>query len=141
MSQLAKILTSTPLSSWKVKQVLILDWYDGPREGFCEMASPPCCFHFKEFAENYVPEGLDERLFYLREIPIEGFRDVMLLLANELGEPKKPSWVPIWKFEHETTRVHIESVINTLIENSISSNIILQSSDLETISEVWRGRP
>jgi hypothetical protein len=45
-------LLSTPVDQWTVRQVVVLDWYDGPREGVCSLASPGGEFFFELLAER-----------------------------------------------------------------------------------------
>jgi hypothetical protein len=71
--------------------VVILDWDDGPRTGFCTMAQPPCTFHFALLAKRLLPDDLDGRVFRLSEAS-EGTMEQVLFILGGLGPPKTPLW-------------------------------------------------
>jgi len=54
---------------WGVAELIVLDYYDGPREGLCKLAIPAGEFSFKMIAERYNPDGLDDRFYRLSSLP------------------------------------------------------------------------
>ena len=63
---LEKALLSVPTKDWQVGQIIVFDWYDGPREGICKMARPLCCFYFEVIEEEATEDDLDDRYFRLQ---------------------------------------------------------------------------
>lgn len=81
-------LRSVPAGQWQVQQVQALDWYDGPREGVGVLGVPPCEFYFELLDERYHPDGLDDRLFRLDELPPGSVQDVASVLPH-LASPRE----------------------------------------------------
>ena len=55
------VLASQPCANWQTQQVIVVDWYDGPREGLCHLAQPASEFYFVVLAENAgVPKTREE---------------------------------------------------------------------------------
>lgn len=90
-------LCSVPASDWMIDQVIVFDWYDGPRAGVARMRRPECEFAFELLAERYNPEGLDDRLFRVYELPQGSVRQILDALTP-LGRPVNSVWVPMWSF-------------------------------------------
>jgi hypothetical protein len=67
---LEETLLSVPFNQWRVGQVYSYGWYDGPRDGGCRLVTPACEFYFELIDERYNPDGLDDRLYRLSEIPL-----------------------------------------------------------------------
>lgn len=87
------ILESIPPVHWETDQVIALDWYDGPRAGLCALAQPCAEFFFEMEDEKHNPDGLDDRLFRLRELPIGTLQKATEVL-KPLGASSKPVWAP-----------------------------------------------
>lgn len=135
-TQLETILLSHPVNEWQVRQVIVLDWYDGPRMGLCEMAHPQCCFQFELLAERHSEDDLDDRLFRLNEAS-SNIMAQMLLILTELGQPNDLVWVPIWKFSTEVSRLEAENKLENLFSNLKSTNLIVQTQDMIHFSNCW----
>lgn len=50
-------------------RVIVLDWYDGPREGFLTTARPELEAYFRIHGERRVADDMDDRIFALYEVP------------------------------------------------------------------------
>jgi hypothetical protein len=132
---LEQILTTRLPPHWQVRQVVVLDWSDGPREGFCELVEPPCCFAFKIFAEPL--HELDEQaLFTLRQLERDAVQHLLVAL-NELGPPRSPVWVPMWKFRDRTAQVRAEEYINRLYTTARQTPLVISTSDMVHFSSCW----
>jgi hypothetical protein len=134
--QLQNILLSLPPEDWRIKQIIVLDWYDGPREGLCEMLEPHCCFHFKLLAEKMVQGKGVDGLFCVSEAPMDAIVK-MLDYLSELGHPTSATWTPIWIFPNEVARLAAERKIELLLSNLIKTNIMLQTKDMDRFSGYW----
>lgn len=67
---LEQTLKQIPVNTWKTEQVIVLDWYDAPRTGFCKMAVPEVEFYFTVFADRYVEDSLDDHLYTITCCPV-----------------------------------------------------------------------
>lgn len=66
---LQALLLATPVDEWRVAAVCVFDWHDGPRAGLCTLSVPPVEFHFELIDERQNPDGLNDRLFRVSEVP------------------------------------------------------------------------
>jgi hypothetical protein len=129
-------LSVLPPEQWEVRQVIVLDWYDGPRSGVCAVTRPQCCFRFEVLAERYVDDDLDDRLFSLSDVPLDTVERMIAILAA-LGPPTQPVWVPNWQFRSEVLRLEAEQSLNTLLTNAVKTNLIIQSQDMIHFQAYW----
>src|SRR5437763_152297 len=106
-------LLAVPVDQWSVSQVVAFDWYDGPRSGICAFAHPAVEFYFDVVDERYNPDGLDDRLFRLSELP-PGSLNRAQAAMRELGKPATPIWSPTWKFPSEPIRANAEREIKDI---------------------------
>jgi len=134
---IAKTLSSMPLSFLTIDQVVALHWQDGPMEGVVRMATPKCEFSFDLFAERYNPDGLDDRLFSLRHIP-DGSVTRILMSIQGLGRPSSTVWAPIWRFPTESMRSQADNIIDQILKSAVPTNLIAYSTDWRTILGVWQ---
>src|SRR5207248_66436 len=94
---LAAQLAAAPVARWRTRRAVVLDWYDGPREGVCALAEPACEFYFELLDERPTADDLDDRLFRLSALPPGSVAALLACLAGQ-GEPAGPVWVPVWRF-------------------------------------------
>lgn len=66
---LEELLSLDP-TEWHGGQMIALDWYDGPRKGFCRLARPAVEFYFTLLDERRDPDGQDDRLFAVYALPL-----------------------------------------------------------------------
>ncbi len=122
-------LLSVPIEDWQVRQVVVFDWYDGPREGLCELEWPKCCVYFAVMEERPTEDDLDNRFFRLSEAPADAVEQVVAIL-NELGPLRRPTWIPIWKFQTEHARLVAERKLDNLLAHLKRTNLIVQTPDM-----------
>jgi len=79
-AELEATLRSVPVSQWKAKQVLALDWDDGPVMGLCQLDQPECIFRFESMARGYGAKR-DERLFEVSGAEDGAMEDAFLILV------------------------------------------------------------
>lgn len=117
-------------------QSVVLDWHDGPREGFIRFDQPPSCWYFRIYAEASQADGLDERLFLL--CPAADDAVSRLLHALEpLGPPSSAQWAPIWRFPSDELRRAAEAAIEALVRDAGPPEVVVLSTDLGTVAGVW----
>ena len=131
-------LLAIPPSEWITRQVVILDWYDGPRAGLCALAHPPCCVWFQIVGEQI--NILGEKLFQLHMAPPAAM-DELLDTLSELGPPRVPSWGVIWRFETERAEQEADKYIHALLQGLEPSSLFVQSYDLLRFSNAWNAFP
>lgn len=133
---LEEILLSCPAELWKTGQAVVFDWYDGPREGVAMLAFPECEFTFELVEERHNPDGLDDRLFRLRELPVGSVQSVLRLLSR-LGEPSKPVWAPVWRFATKTERHFADRAIDQVLAGARETGLAVLSQDMKQFEGVW----
>jgi len=119
-----------PSQEWIVKRLLILGWYDGPLEGFCELQTPDLVVYFKIIAEAYVEDGLDDRLFGIRICDQEKYKTLCDVLSHQI------------ELESQTTvlsplSTDEDDILSDLIKSSIESSLLIQSQTMRSFSRVW----
>lgn len=133
-------LLAVPLERWSTRQAIVLDWYDGPREGLCALASPGGEFLFELLGERPNPDDLDDRLFLIREIP-DGTVDALVADIQELGSPGGPVWVPVWRFRTESARERVEQRLRQIQTDARPISLVVSTRDLKRFLECWRAAP
>jgi hypothetical protein len=134
---LESTLTSVPADQWKVSLSIIFDWYDGPRQGICRLAQPAVEFSFELIDERFSPDGPDDRLFRLSEIPAGSVEAVLSGLQN-LGHPTGPYWVPIWRFPSEEERQGAEALVKQVQQARRPTSLVLSTRDMVEFLGCWK---
>ena len=129
-------LSSLPPEQWKVRQVVVFDWLDGPRSGLCALAQPQCCFVFDTLGERPTEDDLDDRLFCLKEGPIDTM-DQALSILGVLGPPTSPIWVPRWIFSTEVQRLETEQKLDALLAGLVETPLIIRTKDMLHFQGCW----
>jgi len=123
--KLEEKLTSMPVNQWKVDRIYAFDWYDGPREGVCSLTVPSCEFYFELLDERYNPDGLDDRLFRLSELPTGSVRDVVAAVPD-LASPS------------ESVRQKADERIDAATARKRPTALVIHSQDLENFLGCWQ---
>lgn len=130
------LLLSAAVQKWSIQQVVVFDWHDGPRQGVCALATPECEFVFDLVAERFNPDGLDDRLFRLREIP-KGTIARILSLVSPLGPPAIPVWAPVWSFPNASEKDSADKAIDEILNSSRHTNILVRTHDMKAFLGCW----
>lgn len=131
-TDLENLLFTVHFSSWKVRQVIILNWCDGPIQGLCELSEPNCCFRFDVFGINEWADDIDDHLYRVSEIPTHSVQLVLSLLSKQL-EPKAPRWVPDLTFADEKTR----ELIDDTYSRSRPTRVIVRTTNMIDFLGCW----
>ncbi len=131
-------LATLPPKEWVVDQVVVFDWYDGPRHGVARLAKPECEFAFDMLEERHNPDGLDLRLFRVNELPT-GSVGLVLNAIRCLGAPANKVWVPTRKFESPEDQIQADQEIDRILSQQAPTAIAFCSSDMITFAECWEG--
>ncbi len=123
-------------TKWIVRQSIVFDWFDGPKQGICALDFPLAEFEFRCIAKKHNPNGVDHRLYTLHELPI-GSVDLVLDLIGQLGTPESKVWIPVWNFGTEEEKQHVDARIDQLLDKSESSNLVIYSYDTVSILGCW----
>ena len=133
---LRKTLLGTPPASWQTRQAVVLEWYDGPREGICELAAPECTFYFEILAERWADGRFDDRLFRIYELS-KGAVAELVDAFRASGPPTTPIWAPQGSYDDDDARHRVEEVLDKLLSTRVPTRLIIRTLDMQTFSEVW----
>lgn len=133
---LEETLTSVPPGTWVIAQVIVLDWYDGPRQGLCALAEPPCQFHFELLDERPTEDDLDDRLFRLSELPAGSIERAMSILAV-LGHPSRPVWAPTWDFPRPEAQDQAERELSVVLDARRPTRLVIRTSNMIAFRGCW----
>lgn len=125
-----------PPQQWIMKQVVVFDWQDGPREGICLLEEPHACFYYKVFATRELEDDLNDCLFRVSEIQPVLFPKIIETLSD-LGAPNNRVWAPIWRFSSDQRRKDCENRLEQLLSGQKPSRLIVQSRSMTEILECW----
>lgn len=135
-THLHQVLLTVPPEEWRVRQAIVFEWYDGPRDGLCELESPACAFHFTIIAERWSEGRLDDRLFRLTQIDIGSVARAISIL-HRAGPPTTPVWAPHGPYEDEDERRRIEDAIEEIVARGVVTEIVCRTKDMIRFTEVW----
>jgi hypothetical protein len=129
-------LASLPASDWRIGQVVVFDWFDGPRHGVARLTKLECEFVFELLAERHNPDGLDERLFRVGKLPPGSVAEV-LQAVHSLGSPANAVWIPLWQFDDEEERLRADRAIDHVLGQRTDTGLVIGSSDMTTFHGCW----
>ena len=130
-------LKSLPPKEWVSDRVVVFDWFDGARRGVVRMLKPKCEFLFELLAERLNPDGLDDRLFRVVELP-EGSVAKILDAIHSLGDPVNVVWVPVWRFGSEEERVRADRELDCILSQRKETKLVIRSRDMATFLGCWQ---
>jgi hypothetical protein len=130
-------LASLPPDQWRVDQVIIFDWFDGPRHGIARLAQPSCELMFDLLAERPNDDGLDDRLFRIWTLP-DGSVSRILHSISALGVPADIVWLPLWKFPSEEERIRADEEIETVLNQKETTGLVIFTRDFHTFLGCWK---
>jgi hypothetical protein len=129
-------LLKTDLSAWVVEQVIVQDWYDGPRSGICRLRVPAIELVFEMLDERYVEDDRDDRLYGIK-IASPGAVDSVLKALDFAGPPASPIWSPIWRSSDPAQLETASQVIDGVYRQAVATNVVLLSRDFRTFAGRW----
>ena len=129
-------LLKTDLSEWVVEQVIVQDWYDGPRSGICRLRIPSVELVFELLDERYVEDDGDDRLYTIR-IAAPGTVDSVLKVLDVAGTLASPIWSPLWRSSDPAQLETASQLIDDVYRHAVATNIVLWSRDFVTFRGRW----
>lgn len=118
-----------------MSRMIVLDWYDGPREGFVEFGRPASSWYFRAYAQAVGPDGSDDLLFTLAALPAGALDELAEVLP---GGAEGGVWVPDWVFGTEHAKRVADQLVNDLIAAAGSPDVVVRSESLRSITGVWQ---
>lgn len=135
-TNLEKALLSAAPADWKVRQVIVFEWLDGPREGICEMEHPPCSFYFEILAEQKIAGAFVDRLFTVSEIRAGAVSEVLEVFRS-VGPPKTPVWAPHGAYASDEEQQQVEDAVERLTRPRTPTRVLIRTRDMVKLTEVW----
>ncbi len=129
-------LQSVPPAEWVTRKAIFLGWHDGPCEGVCALVRPAVEFYFELQDERYNPDGLDDRLFRLKELPA-GSVDSILASMTVLSPPDQPLWIPNWTFPDKIKQQEVENRLKEILSQGEATWIFIATRDMEHFDGCW----
>jgi hypothetical protein len=87
-------------------------------------------------AERSNPTGFDDRWFRLLELPAGSMRSALGALSSQ-GEPRKPAWVPVWKFASDQEMREAERALDAIMAPSRKTELVVLTRDMIHFEGVW----
>lgn len=129
-------LATMPPERISLARAVVLDWLDGPTEGYVRMNGVDRTWYFRLAAERTRSDLPDDRLYLLCEAPPDAI-DRVVEASGERPETPVPMWVPSWQFADRETERRAEAVLADLIGRTGPPRILLRSADLRRFEDVW----
>jgi len=126
--KLEELLQSLPADQWKVGQIYSFDWHDGPRAGVCSLAVPGGEFYFQMIDERYNPDGLDDRIFRLSELPAGSVAEVL-------------SVIPDLRSSDEAVRQKAERQLERIENSRRPTSLVILSQYMDYFEGCWHVDP
>jgi hypothetical protein len=125
-----------PASEWEAEQVIVLDWYDGPRSGVCRLEHPAIQVSFDLLDERPTDDDLDDRLYYLRSLPGRSVEQLAAALTACCGAVQIPIWVPQWPTK-PSDRASLDQLVDDLLSRGQDMDVVVLSRDFQTFQGIW----
>ena len=135
-THLERALLSVAPVDWKVQQIIVFEWLDGPREGICEMEHPPCSFYFEILAEQRIAGAFVDRLFTVSEIRA-GVVSEVIDVFRSAGPPKSPVWAPHDAYASDEEQQQVEDAVERLTSPRAATRVLIRTRDMVKFTEVW----
>lgn len=125
-------------SSWVIRLVLVMDWYDGPRGGACVLSAPERerDYWFELLDERSRADDVDERLFRLFDLPV-GSVDRLVARLHPLGSPSETVWVPRWSHDDAATLERLGREVEEVRARAVESEFVVRSGTMDLFVEGW----
>jgi hypothetical protein len=133
MMAVAQSLRVTPPERWLVDQVIVFDWYDGPRSGLCRLSLPNVEFRFDLVDEQLTADDLDDRVFSIGVLPVGSVGDALTALSL-LGGPAKPVWAPVWKHEDLQSLMRAEQQVDEVCSRAVETGLVVRTKDFKAFA-------
>ncbi|MEV6824236.1 hypothetical protein [Amycolatopsis sp. NPDC051102] len=114
MDDVVERVLRTPPADLRIDRVLVLDWYDGPIEGYLRLADPVSCWKYKVIAVRRPEDDVDDRLYALSAAPDDTF--------DRLGEDPEPD----------------DGELDRLERTLPGPALIVRSTHLADVTAVWQ---
>jgi hypothetical protein len=139
MAMLERELLSTPVEQWVVDQVVVLDYYDGPRGGVCALVKPAVEFVFECQAEQPDPDGLDMRIMRVRALPPQSVaRLASGLNSLGAGSVHRPIWCPVWRFPSAELRGKADELVKDVEAAATVTDVLIATTDMVSFGACWK---
>ena len=132
-SKLEDILSSVPVDQWQTQNLILLYWHDGPVEGICELDRPVCTFYFRLIGACYNPDGLDDRIFHVSDLPELTVEQLTAISAHATKIPTQQSV--------ESDVDPADENIKAILKMRGKPVLIIRTVDMEHFTAMWNFMP
>jgi len=133
---LAQLLFSVPPAGWRTRQVVVFDWQNGPRQGFCALEFPACAFYFEVLAERWSGSRYDDRLFRIHQLEWSAVERAARVFGHATP-PTAPVWAPGVVPVDDDERRRIEAELAAIVAERVETRLLCRTGDMVSFTEVW----
>ncbi|MFG1919572.1 hypothetical protein [Micromonospora sp. NPDC048898] len=136
----AQQLAGMSVAEVVVDRAIVLEWYDGPLEGFARLAAVDAVWHFRVIAERTDADFPDDRLYQFSQVATDALDRLDEALG---GGPGDLFWIPEWAFSDHAARQHADRLVADLIDHAAGRRVFIRSVDLRVVDALWlaTGKP
>ena len=127
---------AVPNEDLQIVQAIVLDWQDGPVDGFLKFATPLTAWRFQLLGERQEDDDVDSRLYLLSGIPDGKWEKLRESLGEDEGSPG-PLWIPTWQFDSNEARDAADRAVSELEHAAGAPELIIKASGNLRVSEMW----
>jgi hypothetical protein len=132
----ARQLAEIPPASIKLDRAIVIDWQDGPLEGFLRISDIDCSWYFQIIGERTKSDLSDDRIYVLFQASNDSLERLTEVLPTD-GPPTGRLWVPIWRFRDSLAQNRAEEVLARVLDEVGQAEVLLRSSNLVDIQNIW----
>jgi hypothetical protein len=125
-----------PASSWHLKRLIALGWYDGPTEGFLWLEQPSAELYFKLLEEAHEGRYAGTKLVALYEVPVGTIQQVEHVLSFA-GPAVGRWWIPLWRHSDEKVLRQAEDQLAELMADKKDLRAVLAISEAGAFNGPW----
>ena len=136
-----KEILSTEINAWKTNALFVLDYYDGPLEGFGKFEIPETYFYFRLLGERVESNNLDDRIYTLNIIEYVDFQKIENILKINFKNKSNGTFGFPYSEKlnsDESSEKELSFTLTEIISKLDSPELIVRSRDFNSFLNVWR---
>lgn len=117
-------------------RAIVIDWQDGPLEGFLRIKNIDFSWYFQVIGERTESDFPDDRVYVLFQASNDSLERLDEVLPTE-GPSPGTLRVPIWRFRDTFAQKRAEDVLSQVLAEVGRAEILLRSTSLVDIQDIW----